>query len=143
LRRISLKYNPQLVDICKHVVAKNGTTMNELVLIPDDESTAQLVPTVPEPLGYVIPLLHDGPPETTFVHLFSKAFTEHFGPECFQRVIGRVIDCACVVKARLEELRGDTVKVYFNVAVDDEYECHCIFYLAEFPNRLMFDVFDF
>jgi hypothetical protein len=117
-----------------------GDIVNE---IPDDEPASQLVVGTPEPQGYVIPLILDGSPVRTFVHLFSKAFVEHYGSDAFQSDIARVKDCAVLVKARLEELRGDTVKVYFNVAANDDYECHCIFYLAEFPNRLLFDVFDF
>jgi hypothetical protein len=97
----------------------------------------------PEPQGYVIPLIPDGLRERSFVHLFGRAFVEHFGPVNFGRDINFVVDCAAVVKARMEQLRCDTVKVYFAESTGDGYVCMCIFYLAQFPESLRFDIFDF
>jgi hypothetical protein len=66
--------------------------------IPDDEPSSQLVSNTPEPQGYVIPLILDGSPERTFVHLISRAFVEHYGPDALQSDIARVTDCAVLVR---------------------------------------------
>jgi hypothetical protein len=54
---------------------------------------------------------------------------EHFGPEPFESEVGRVMECAGVVRARLNELRCNTVKVYFGEPLDDENTSVSVYFI--------------
>jgi hypothetical protein len=88
-------------------------------------------------------LIGDAAQEGKFIDLFCRVFAGHYGEERFEAECARATDFANVLMLELVQSRCDVAKIYFSETSDGLIACSCVFYDAQLPSSLKFDVLVF